>query len=123
MAAFVRKAAFLTPAWLPTPQGTCMEPLTSPGMRTSCRSPAASGFTNSFTALHRRRAGVQSHASIPREISYGTVPDGGVYQKRTVLKLSRTNGVWTYTDLYDFTGGSDGYGSVGSVILNAGGNI
>ena len=33
------------------------------------------------------------------------------------------NGNWTFTDLYDFTGGSDGGGPVGNVTLDANGNL
>ncbi len=53
---------------------------------------------------------------------YGTLPGGGLHQKGSVFELSHANGIWTYTDLYDFTGGSDGEGPGGSVILDASGN-
>ncbi len=54
---------------------------------------------------------------------YGTIPTAGQNQMGTVFKLSQSNGVWTYTDLHDFTGESDGDGPTGSVILDANGNI
>lgn len=40
-----------------------------------------------------------------------------------VFKLSLSNGSWTYTDLYEFTGGSDGANPVGLLILDENGNI
>ena len=38
-------------------------------------------------------------------------------------KLTPAVGAWTYTDLYDFTGGSDGGYPVGDVTLDANGNL
>ncbi len=40
----------------------------------------------------------------------------------SVFKLSRSGGGWAYTDLYDFTGGSDGYGP-GSLLIDPAGNL
>jgi len=38
---------------------------------------------------------------------YGTTTEDGIYGHGNVFKLTPSNG-WTYTFLYDFTGGSDG---------------
>ena len=54
---------------------------------------------------------------------YGTTYSNGTYQSGNVFKLSPSNGSWTYTDLYDFTGGSDGANPIGSLILDADGNL
>lgn len=53
---------------------------------------------------------------------YGTNLEGGS-GKGNVFKLTQSNGVWTLTDLYDFTGGSDGEYPSGSVTLDASGNL
>jgi hypothetical protein len=49
---------------------------------------------------------------------YGTVPYGGIYTEGNVFELSPSNGgEWTYTDLYDFTGGNDGAVPAGGVAV------
>ena len=47
----------------------------------------------------------------------------GAFQSGNVFKLTRSNGSWTYTDLYDFTGGSDGANPIGPLILDGNGTI
>lgn len=55
---------------------------------------------------------------------YGTTyRDGGAGDYGSVFKLTPGNGGWTYTDLHDFTGGSDGAFPVSNVVLDAGGNL
>jgi uncharacterized repeat protein (TIGR03803 family) len=54
---------------------------------------------------------------------YGTTYNDGAYGYGSVFKLTRSNGGWTYSDLHDFTGNSDGAWPVGSVVLDASGNI
>jgi uncharacterized repeat protein (TIGR03803 family) len=54
---------------------------------------------------------------------YGTSYNGGQHQDGAVFKLTQSNGVWSYTDLYDFTGGSDGMWPYGSVTVGADGNL
>lgn len=55
---------------------------------------------------------------------YGTTYTDGVYQRGNVFKLSpASNGTWTYTSLYDFTGWDDGCNPVGGVALDASGNL
>jgi uncharacterized repeat protein (TIGR03803 family) len=39
---------------------------------------------------------------------YGTTYWGGMNGKGVVYQMTPSSGGWTYTDLYDFTGGSDG---------------
>jgi uncharacterized repeat protein (TIGR03803 family) len=54
---------------------------------------------------------------------YGATNEEGAYGVGTVFKLTPSGGGWTYTDLYDFTGGNDGEYPICSVILDANGNI
>ncbi len=54
---------------------------------------------------------------------YGTT-EGGAYGKGSVFKLAPMNGGWSYTDLHDFTGGSDGsYPGYSDVTFDASGNL
>jgi uncharacterized repeat protein (TIGR03803 family) len=52
---------------------------------------------------------------------YGTTVRDGAYSEGSVFELSTTNG-W-YTELYDFTGGSDGARPMSIVIMDANGNL
>jgi uncharacterized repeat protein (TIGR03803 family) len=54
---------------------------------------------------------------------YGTTVKDGAYGAGNVFKLTPSGGGWTYTDLYDFTGGSDGGNPFGSLALDANGNL
>jgi len=54
---------------------------------------------------------------------YGTCNTGGAHGKGEVFELSHTDGMWTLTDLYDFTGGSDGALPEGNVVFDANGNM
>jgi len=54
---------------------------------------------------------------------YGTTNADGAYGYGNVFELSYSNGSWTYLDLHDFTGGSDGANPVSNVVIDAGGNL
>ena len=54
---------------------------------------------------------------------YGTTFENGAYNLGNVFKLTRGSGGWTYTDLHDFTGGSDGAYPVGSLAIDSSGNL
>ena len=55
---------------------------------------------------------------------YGTTLYQGAFHSGTVFKLSPSNGSWTYTDLHDFSGGSnDGCNPYGGVSLDRNGNL
>jgi uncharacterized repeat protein (TIGR03803 family) len=54
---------------------------------------------------------------------YGTTVGGGTYQHGSVFKLTPTNGSWVETDIYSFTGGSDGDAPRSIVTLDATGNL
>jgi uncharacterized repeat protein (TIGR03803 family) len=53
---------------------------------------------------------------------YGAAAENGAHERGSVFKLSPSNGGWSYADLYDFTGGSDG-GFPGSVSMDSAGNL
>lgn len=54
---------------------------------------------------------------------YDTTECGGAHGKGNVFKLTNTGGSWTYTSLYDFTGGNDGGFPISGVTLDASGNL
>jgi uncharacterized repeat protein (TIGR03803 family) len=54
---------------------------------------------------------------------YGTTQGDGNYGWGNVFKLTRSAGGWTYTSLYDFSGGADGGAPCGGVALDASGNL
>jgi len=54
---------------------------------------------------------------------YGTTAVDGTYNQGSVFKLTPSDGGWTLTTLYSFTGGSDGGQPWGQVILDSNGNI
>jgi len=54
---------------------------------------------------------------------YGTTFADGAYGYGNVFKLTPSNGNWTYTDLYDFTGGNDGANPESSVSFDASDNL
>lgn len=54
---------------------------------------------------------------------YGTALLDGTSALGVVFKLTPSANGWTYTDLYDFQGGSDGADPFGNVALDASGNI
>ena len=53
---------------------------------------------------------------------YGTTSGDRMFAKGTVFKLTHSNGSWTYSSLHDFSG-SDGWGPVSNVVLDANGNL
>lgn len=54
---------------------------------------------------------------------YGMTYADGAHNFGSVFKLAPSGGGWTYTDLYDFTGGNDGGYPIGNVALDANGNL
>jgi uncharacterized repeat protein (TIGR03803 family) len=54
---------------------------------------------------------------------YGTTDSDGPYGCGSVFKLTPSGGAWTYSSLHDFTGGTDGCHSAGSVIMDTKGNL
>jgi uncharacterized repeat protein (TIGR03803 family) len=54
---------------------------------------------------------------------YGTTYKDGAHSAGSVFELTPSDGGWTLTDLYDFTGGKDGGLPYGSVLVGANGNL
>ncbi len=54
---------------------------------------------------------------------YGTTSYDGMHGQGSVFKLTSSNGSWTETDLYDFTGGADGGDLYGGLVFDASGNL
>ncbi len=54
---------------------------------------------------------------------YSTTCGNGAHNFGNVFELSPSGGGWTYTDLYDFTGGSDGGYPISVVTLDSAGNL
>jgi uncharacterized repeat protein (TIGR03803 family) len=54
---------------------------------------------------------------------YGDCAIGGAFDRGFVFKLTNSNGTWSLTDLYDFTGGLDGYDPLGPVAFDSSGNL
>ncbi|MFZ0311873.1 MAG: choice-of-anchor tandem repeat GloVer-containing protein [Candidatus Korobacteraceae bacterium] len=54
---------------------------------------------------------------------YGTTSFAGAYSEGSVFELTPANGSWIYTDLHDFTGGSDGGYPKSNIVLDASGNL
>jgi uncharacterized repeat protein (TIGR03803 family) len=54
---------------------------------------------------------------------YGTTYGDGAYSRGSVFKLSPSANGWIYTDLHDFTGGSDGAAPISNVVVDAQGNL
>jgi hypothetical protein len=54
---------------------------------------------------------------------YGTNKVVRAYDRGTIYKLTHSGGGWWYTDLYDFTGGSDGGEPNSSPAFEPSGNL
>jgi uncharacterized repeat protein (TIGR03803 family) len=66
------------------------------------------------------------HAAVLRDSAgnlYGTTLYEGAHQAGNIFKLAPSGGGYTYTDLYDFTGASDGGNPSSNVVMDSGGNL
>lgn len=54
---------------------------------------------------------------------WGTTYADGAHGFGNVFELTPSRGGWTYTDVYDFTGGNDGGNPTGSLIFDSAGNL
>ena len=54
---------------------------------------------------------------------YGATYSDGPYAAGNIFKLAPSGGEWMYTDLYDFSGTSDGLHPNGPLVLNANGDL
>jgi uncharacterized repeat protein (TIGR03803 family) len=85
-----------------------------------------SAGTWNFGVLYGFNGGTGPEESLTMDSAgnlYGTTLGGGAYSKGTVFRLSPSANGWIYTDLYDFTGGSDGANPVSNVVIDTQGNL
>lgn len=88
--------------------------------------PSGSGWT--FNLLYSFSGGYEGgpNASLSWDTAgnlYGTTTGDGTYQHGSVFRLAPSDGGWTETDLYDFTGGTDGGSPRSIVTLDVNGNL
>ena len=87
-------------------------------------SPSASGWTfntlYSFTGVY---GGPYNKLTLANGNLYGFTEAGGANGLGSVFQLTPSGGGWTFSDLYDFTGGDDGAEPYGSVAVDSEGNI
>ena len=84
------------------------------------------GLAWSFTLLYDFDPPAHPFATLAMDAAgnlYGTTIAGGSFGYGNVFKLARTGDSWSYTSLYDFSGGSDGSQPYGAVALDASGNL
>jgi uncharacterized repeat protein (TIGR03803 family) len=56
-------------------------------------------------------------------VIYGTTHCDGTYEAGTVYQLTPSGNTWTYTQLYTFTGGTDGLYVFSNLVMDNGGNL
>jgi uncharacterized repeat protein (TIGR03803 family) len=79
---------------------------------------------SSFNGVAGQQGG--PHANLAMDSAgnlYGATEFDGAHGYGSVFRLTPLDGGWTYTSLHDFTGGADGAYVVGSVLLDANGNL
>ncbi len=84
------------------------------------------GLDWNFALLHSFDSPAHPFANLTMDAAgnlYGTTVSGGIFRHGNVFKLTSAGDSWTYTSLYDFTGGSDGGQPYGEVALDAAGNL
>jgi uncharacterized repeat protein (TIGR03803 family) len=87
-------------------------------------SPSDGGWT--YTLIHSFSGSVGPVAALAMDASgnlYGTTYEDGAHGFGNVFKLTKSNGSWSYTSLYDFTGGSDGAMPLSNVVTDGAGNL
>ena len=80
-------------------------------------------FTLLYTFPGQGNGGPYSNLVLANGNLYGTTLSDGTHAYGSVFELSPSNGSWTYTALYNFTGGSDGGVPYGGVAFDANGNL
>jgi len=85
-----------------------------------------SGGNWTFSVLYNFNAGTGPYASLIMDATgnlYGTTFTVGAYGYGSVFKLTFAGDGWTYTDLYDFTGGNDGASPESTPVFDVAGNL
>jgi len=86
----------------------------------------ALGSTWAFSAIYVFGGNAGPYSSLVMDSAgnlYGTTSGGGAYGHGSVFKLTPGGGGWVYTDLHDFTGGTDGGNPFSNVTLGANGSL
>jgi uncharacterized repeat protein (TIGR03803 family) len=90
---------------------------------------SGAGGTWTFTPLYSF-TGTAGNKCGPDDLSmdsagdlYGATFCDGAYGYGNVFELIQSNGGWTYKDLYDFTGGTDGANPVSNVLIHSNGKL
>jgi hypothetical protein len=85
-------------------------------------SPSNGGWN--FTQLYNYGGfGEDNTANLVRDSAGNLYGTNSITGYGSVFKLSPSNGGWTFTTLYTFTGGSDGEGPGGQLVLDSAGNL
>ena len=87
-------------------------------------SPSGGGWT--FTVLYSFAGGYggpYNKLTLANGSIYGFTNAEGANGLGSIFKLTPANGGWTFTDLHDFLGGSDGALPYGSVAVDSDGNV
>jgi uncharacterized repeat protein (TIGR03803 family) len=85
-----------------------------------------SGGSWTFSLLNNFSAGTGPYASLIMDAAgslFGTTFTVGADGFGSVFKLTSSGGGWTYSDLYDFTGGNDGANPQSTPLFDADGNL
>jgi len=88
-------------------------------------SPSGSGWTKKILHSFQRYDGITPVGGLILDQSgnlYGTTPDAGAGNGGTVYMLTPSNGDWTFTVLYAFTGASES-GPTASLAMDEAGNL
>ena len=80
-------------------------------------------FTQLYTFLPGQAQSITSGLVMDSAGNLYGVGDGGAYSYGAIYKLSNTANGWSYSTLYDFTGGSDGSLPSGPLAIDASGNL
>ena len=86
-------------------------------------SPAGSGFTFSVLASVPGSGVSGTFRNVlvqPNGLIYATTHCDGASSAGSIYKLTKSASAWTYTVLYNFTGGSDGQYSISNLVLKGG---
>jgi uncharacterized repeat protein (TIGR03803 family) len=87
--------------------------------------PSGGGWTfSTIYGLSGSGSGPQATLMDQAGSLYGTTFSDGAHGLGSVFKLTPSGGgTWTYTSLYDFTGGSDGANPYSNLVFDASGNL
>ena len=90
-------------------------------------SPSGGGWNfsvlHSFSGTEGREGPIAGLTMDANGNLYGTTFLDGAFGFGNVFKLTKSNGSWNYASLHDFSGGADGGGSYGTVLIDAAGNL